>query len=126
VILGKFWSRFDLRQRRNRKFLGDDQAGVLKRTDSIAESMPAAKLHCLLASACVLRTKFSTTGEGYQKGDLPRRITVTLPIFKFRTCFFAQIVENRRGRLSIPFLGHGDNFSKSYDENQIRKIDSRV
>jgi hypothetical protein len=25
VILGKFWSRFDLRQRRNRKFLGDDQ-----------------------------------------------------------------------------------------------------
>ena len=27
VILGKFWSRFDLRQRRNRKFLGDDQAG---------------------------------------------------------------------------------------------------
>jgi hypothetical protein len=25
VILGKFWSRFDLQQRRNRKFLGDDQ-----------------------------------------------------------------------------------------------------
>ena len=30
-----------------------------------------------------------------------------------------QIVENRRGRLSRPFLGPGDNFSKSYDENQI-------
>ena len=25
VILGKFWSRFDLRQHRNRKVLGDDQ-----------------------------------------------------------------------------------------------------
>ena len=25
MILGKFGSRFDLRQRRNRKFLGDDQ-----------------------------------------------------------------------------------------------------
>ena len=25
VILGKFWSRNDLRQRQNRKFLGDDQ-----------------------------------------------------------------------------------------------------
>ena len=30
-----------------------------------------------------------------------------------------EIVENRRGRLSGPFLSHGDNFSKSYDENQI-------
>ena len=31
-----------------------------------------------------------------------------------------QIVENRRGRLSRPFLGPGDNFSKIYDENQIQ------
>ena len=31
-----------------------------------------------------------------------------------------QIVENRRGRLSRPFLSPGDNFSKRYDENQIR------
>ena len=30
-----------------------------------------------------------------------------------------QIVENRRGRLSRPFLGPGDNFSKSYDENRF-------
>ena len=30
-----------------------------------------------------------------------------------------QIVENRRGRLSRPFLSPGDNFSRSYDENQI-------
>ena len=30
-----------------------------------------------------------------------------------------QIVENRRERLSRPFLGPGDNFSKSYDENQF-------
>ena len=30
-----------------------------------------------------------------------------------------EIAENRRERLSRPFLSHGDNFSKSYDENQI-------
>jgi len=30
VILGKFWSRFDLRQRRNRKFLVDDQGCLSK------------------------------------------------------------------------------------------------
>ena len=47
------------------------------------------------------------------------RITVTSSIFNFSTWFFAQIVENRRGRLSSPFLGPGDNFSKSYDESQI-------
>jgi hypothetical protein len=34
-------------------------------------------------------------------------------------CDVAQIVENRRGRLSRP-LSPGDIFSKSYDENQIR------
>jgi hypothetical protein len=32
----------------------------------------------------------------------------------------AQIVENRETQLSSPFLGPGDNFPKSYDENQIR------
>jgi hypothetical protein len=47
------------------------------------------------------------------------RITVTLSIFNFSTIFFAQIVENRETQLSSPFLGPGDNFSKSYDENQI-------
>ena len=30
-----------------------------------------------------------------------------------------EIVENRRGRLSRPFLSPGDNFSKSYGKNQI-------
>ena len=30
-----------------------------------------------------------------------------------------QIVDNHRGGLSRPFLGHGDIFWKSYDENQI-------
>ena len=30
-----------------------------------------------------------------------------------------QIVDNRRGRLSRPFLGPGDIFWESYDENQI-------
>ena len=47
------------------------------------------------------------------------RITVTLSIFNFSTRFFAQIVENRETQLSSLFLGPGDNFSKSYDENQI-------
>ena len=28
-FMGKFWSRFDLRQRRNRKFSGDDRQGCL-------------------------------------------------------------------------------------------------
>jgi hypothetical protein len=32
VILGKFWSKFDLQQRRNRKFLGDDQGCLSKQT----------------------------------------------------------------------------------------------
>ena len=31
-----------------------------------------------------------------------------------------QIVDNRRGRLSRPFLGPRDIFLASYDENQIR------
>ena len=31
-----------------------------------------------------------------------------------------EIVENRRARLFRPFLSPGDNFSKRYDENQIR------
>jgi hypothetical protein len=33
--------------------------------------------------------------------------------------FFAQIVENRETQLSSAFLGPGDNFPKSYDENQM-------
>ena len=49
-----------------------------------------------------------------------RRIAVTLSIFNFSSRFLAQIVENRRGHLSRPFLSPRDNFSKSYDENQIR------
>jgi hypothetical protein len=32
VILGTFWSRNDLRQRRNRKFLGDDQGCLSEQT----------------------------------------------------------------------------------------------
>ena len=58
-------------------------------------------------------------GRRARKGDLVTRITVTLSIFNFSTRFFAQIVENRETQLSSPFLGPGDNFSKSYDENQI-------
>jgi hypothetical protein len=55
-----------------------------------------------------------------KEGYLRRRITVTLSIYNFSTWFLAQIVENREGRLSRPFLGHGDNFAKSYYENQIQ------
>jgi hypothetical protein len=47
------------------------------------------------------------------------RIAVTLSNFNFSTRFFAQIVENRETQLSSLFLGPGDIFSKSYDENQI-------
>ena len=62
---------------------------------------------------------------GYRGGPLRRvicstRITVTLSIFIFSTRFFAQIVENREMQLSSLFVGPGDNFLKSYDENQIR------
>ena len=80
-----------------------------------------------------IHTKFSTiynistcttavvpgTGEVAQTGDLRRIIPVTLSIFNFSSWFFAQRVENRRGRLSTQFLGPGDNFPKIYDENQI-------
>jgi hypothetical protein len=58
-------------------------------------------------------------GRSARRGHLVTRITVTLSIFNFSTRFFAQIVENRETQLSSPFLGPGDNFSKSYDENQI-------
>ena len=47
------------------------------------------------------------------------RITVTSSIFNFSTRFFAQIVENRETQLSSHFLGPGDIFSKSYDENRF-------
>ena len=50
------------------------------------------------------------------------RITITLSIFNFSTGFFAQIEENRETQLSSLFLGPGDNFSKSYDENRFRKV----
>jgi hypothetical protein len=72
-----------------------------------------------------LRTQLRRATGGYYRGGLPegglsRRIIVTLSIFNFRTWFLVQIVENLEGRLSRPFLGHGDNFPKSCDENQIR------
>jgi hypothetical protein len=58
-------------------------------------------------------------GRNARRG-LNRKITVTSSVFNFSTWFLAQIVENRETRLSSPFLGPGDKFSKSYDENQIR------
>ena len=57
-------------------------------------------------------------GRVASKGHLVTRITVTLLNFNFSMRFFAQIVENRETQLSSPFLGPGDNFSKSYDENK--------
>jgi hypothetical protein len=47
------------------------------------------------------------------------RITVTSSIFNFSTRFFAQIVENRMTQLSSLFLGPGDIFRESYDENRF-------
>jgi hypothetical protein len=70
-------------------------------------------------SYSVVQLYSCNTGEGHYEGDLVTRITVTSSIFKFSTRFFAQIVENRETQLSSQFLGPGDNFSKSYDENQI-------
>ena len=70
-------------------------------------------------------TKFSIRIVYMYRGGPPEgviwvtRIAVTLSIFYFSRWFLVQIVENRRGRLSRPFLSPGDNFSKRYDENQI-------
>ena len=61
-------------------------------------------------------------GRHARRGHLDTQITVTLSIFNFITRFFAQIVENRETQLSSTFLGSGDNFSKSYDENRFRKV----
>ena len=54
----------------------------------------------------------------YRGGPILRVIWVT-PIFNFSRWFLVEIVENRRGRLSRPFLSPGDNFSKRYDENRL-------
>jgi hypothetical protein len=72
-----------------------------------------------------LYTKFSTIVRPYQcssvnllqgrhttNGYLRRRIAVTLSVFNFSRWFLAEIVENRRGRLSKPFLSPEDNFRK--------------
>ena len=56
-------------------------------------------------------------GRVTRKGQLRSRITVTLSICNFSTRFFVQIVENRETQLSSLFLGPGDIFPKSYDEN---------
>ena len=58
-------------------------------------------------------------GRLARRGHLRRRIAVTLSIFIFSSWFLAHFVENCEGHLSRPFLSTGDNFSKSYDENQI-------
>ena len=57
-------------------------------------------------------------GGSATKGDLGSRIVITSSNFHFRGWFLAQIVENRETRLSKLFLGPGDNFWKSYDENR--------
>ena len=64
------------------------------------------------------------TWEGRQKGDLHRRITVTSSFFlNLGPEFFAQIVENRRARLSRLFLGHADELLKSYAQDCNKSID---
>ena len=63
-------------------------------------------LNCpfLVTLPCIVLLKFSTYDS---------------TVFNFSTRFFFQIVENRETQLSSLFLGPGDIFSKSYDENQI-------
>ena len=56
---------------------------------------------------------------GRSKGAFAHANYCNFVNFNFSTRFFAQIVENRETQLSSLFLGPGDNFSKSYDENQI-------
>jgi hypothetical protein len=46
VILGNFWSRFDLRQRRNRKFFGDDQGCLSEQTVRILNSKGSSITRC--------------------------------------------------------------------------------
>ena len=55
---------------------------------------------------------FILQGGVSRKGYLRRRITVTLSIFNFSTCFLAQIVENRGGVLLNHFYVLGIFFWK--------------
>ena len=55
MILCKFWSRFDLRQRRNQKFLGDDQGCLSEQTVLV---WPAEN-QCTVARVSVNFRKFS-------------------------------------------------------------------
>jgi hypothetical protein len=71
-------------------------------------------------------TKFRAQGGGRQEGDISRRITVTSSIFIFRTWFFAQIVENRRGRLSKPFLVLGTVFQKVIQKPDLVEVCPRA
>ena len=41
---------------------------------------------------------------------------------QFRPQFWAQIVAGVETHPYSPFLGHGDNFRQSYEENQVQKI----
>ena len=91
----------------------------------------AARAWCASFVPLKLTVQYTAVSTAVQggfdtKGYLRRRITAILSIFNFSTKFLAQIEENRWGRLSGPFLGPGDNFSKSYDENQIRSERQRV
>ena len=68
--------------------------------------MTAARVPCIDFLSVIGTVQREIAWKGY----LRRRITVTLSIFNFSTCFLAQIEENRGGRLSKPFLGPGDIF----------------
>ena len=67
----------------------------------------------------VIYVEYDLQGEITRRGDLSDADCCNFIIFNFSTWFLAQIVKNPGGHLSRPFLGPGDNFSKSYDENQI-------
>jgi hypothetical protein len=69
VILGKFWSRFDLQQRRNRKFLGDDQGCLGEQTIPYAAAVYVIDTYrygvsIRIDAAAVQLCKFEYVGTG--------------------------------------------------------------
>ena len=80
MILGKFWSRFDLRQRRNRNFLGDDQGCLSKRT--------------VLVRAGTAVLQLCTQPYVHEQGVI---VAVTVPLFIYIKS--SKILQEVRGRV---------------------------
>ena len=93
--------------------------GLLEYPDGGIESMVRTVSEGILNLNLVDHVPLGTTGEGNQKGGFGHADYCNFVNFSFSTRFFVQIVENREMQLSSLFLGPGDNFSKSYDENRF-------